>query len=137
MLAPASNAELSGMVWIKSLHIVLAYVTVVGFVIRALLAFAGSPARNVRWVRIAPHVIDTLLLACGIALAVDLGISPLVHGWLAAKIVGLVLYIGFGVAAMRAPSLPLKVVSFAAALLSVAYVFAVAYSKQVVPPWPF
>ena len=125
------------MVWIKSLHIVLAYVTVIGFVIRALLAFAGSPARNVRWVRITPHVIDTLLLACGIALAVSLSLSPLVHGWLAAKIVGLVLYIGFGVAAMRAPTLPLKLVSFVLALASVGYIFAVAYSKQVVPHWPF
>lgn len=125
------------MVWIKSLHIVLAYVTVIGFSLRALLAFANSPTRNAKWVRIAPHVIDTLLLACGIVLAVDLGISPLAHGWLAAKIVGLVLYIVFGVTAMRAPTLPLKLFGFVAALASVAYIFAVAYSKQVVPPWPF
>jgi len=125
------------MIWIKSLHIVLAYVTVIGFAVRAMLSFASSPARDVKWVRIAPHVIDTLLLACGIALAVDLGVSPLMHGWLAAKIVGLVLYIGFGVMAMRAPRLPQKLFGFVAALASVAYIFAVAYSKQVVPPWPF
>jgi uncharacterized membrane protein SirB2 len=125
------------MLWIKSLHVALAYVTVVGFVLRALLSFASSPLRNVKWVRIAPHVIDTLLLVCGIVLAVSLSISPLVHGWLAAKIVGLLLYIGFGVAAMRATAVPVKLAAFIAALASVAYIFAVAYSKQVVPPWPF
>ena len=122
------------MLWIKSAHIVLAYVTVVGFVARALLAFASSPLRNARWLRIAPHVIDTLLLAFGVTLAIELGISPLVHGWLAAKIAGLVLYIGFGVTAMRATAMPVRLVAFVAALASVAYIFAVAYSKQV---WPF
>jgi uncharacterized membrane protein SirB2 len=124
-------------IWIKSLHIVLAYVTVAGFAFRGLLSLADSPLRNARWVRIAPHAIDTLLLACGIALAIELSVSPLAHGWLAAKIVGLVAYIGFGVLAMRAPTLPWKLFGFVAALGSVAYVFAVAYSKQVVPPWPF
>ena len=125
------------MIWIKSLHIVLAYVTVVGFGLRGMLSLADSPARNVRWVRIAPHAIDTLLLGCGITLAIELSVSPLEHGWLTAKIVGLVLYIAFGVLAMRAPTLRLKLFGFVAALASVAYIFLVAYSKQVIPPWPF
>lgn len=123
--------------WVRELHIVLAYVTVAGFTVRGLLALAGSPARHYVWVRIAPHVIDTLLLACGIALAIDLAISPLVHGWLAAKTVGLLFYIGFGVLAMRASKFGSRLVGFLAALVSVAYVFGVATSKQVVPPWPF
>ena len=118
---------------VRNLHVLLAYVTVAGFIARALLGFAGSPLRERRWVRIAPHVIDTLLLAFGIALAVQLSISPLVHGWLAAKIVGLIAYIGFGVMAMRASARSTRIVGFVAALLCAAYIFAVAYTKQVVP----
>jgi uncharacterized membrane protein SirB2 len=124
------------MLWLKHLHMTLAYVTVAGFVARGLLALADSPARNRRWIRVAPHVIDTLLLACGVALAVQLRLDPTVHGWLAAKIVGLVAYIGFGVVTMRARTLTVKLAAFVAALASVGYIFAVAYSKQVVPPWP-
>ena len=118
---------------IRSLHIALAYITVIGFAIRALLRFSQSPLLQQKWLRIAPHVIDTLLLLAGITLAVQLAISPLVHGWLAAKIVGLIVYIGFGVMTMRAGTSALRIVGFAGALTAAAYIFAVAFTKQVVP----
>ncbi|NJN51781.1 MAG: SirB2 family protein [Gammaproteobacteria bacterium] len=122
------------MIAIKHLHVLLAYITVVGFVGRGVLALIDSPIRQQKWLRIAPHVIDTLLLACGVALAVYLSLSPLVHGWLMAKIVALIAYIGFGVMAMRATSRPMQVVGLVAALATVAYLFRVAYTKLV---WPF
>ncbi len=118
---------------LKELHVAFAYITVAGFVMRGLLSLADSPMRNAKWLRIAPHVIDTLLLAFGIALAVMLSLSPLANGWLIAKIVGLLAYIGFGVMTMRARSRPLKIVGFVAAIASVGYIFGVAYSKQVMP----
>ena len=46
---------------IRSLHIALAYVTVIGFVLRALLRFAQSPLLQQKWIRIAPHVIEKCL----------------------------------------------------------------------------
>lgn len=122
------------MIAIKHLHVVLAYLTVIGFAARGVLALIDSPIRQQKWIRIAPHVIDTLLLACGIALAVYLSLSPIAHGWLMAKIVALIAYIGFGVMAMRATSRPLQLVAFAAALATVGYMFRVAYTKLV---WPF
>lgn len=118
---------------LKELHVALAYITVAGFVIRGLMSLADSPMRNAKWLRIAPQVIDTFLLAFGIALAVTLSLSPLANGWLMAKIVGLVAYVGFGVMTMRARSRPVKIVAFVAAIGSVGYIFAVAYSKQVMP----
>jgi uncharacterized membrane protein SirB2 len=118
---------------LKEFHVALAYITVAGFVVRGLLSLAESPLRNQRWLRIAPHVIDTLLLGFGIALAVSMSLSPFANGWLLAKIVGLLAYIGFGVMAMRTRSRPLKIVGFIAATASVGYIFAVAYSKRVMP----
>jgi len=118
---------------IKEFHVVLAFVTVAGFVARAALAMADNPLRSTKFVRIAPHVIDTLLLGFGITLAVQLSLSPLSNGWLMAKIVGLFAYIGFGVLAMRASSRSLRLLGFVGALASVGYIFAVAYSKHVVP----
>jgi uncharacterized membrane protein SirB2 len=118
---------------VKHLHVALAYITVVGFVARGALALVDSPLRSATWIRITPHVVDTLLLICGITLAVQLSLSPLANPWLSAKLVALVVYIGFGVMAMRANSVRLRLVGFVAALVTVGYIFAVAYSKQVLP----
>jgi uncharacterized membrane protein SirB2 len=118
---------------LKEFHVALAYLTVAGFVVRALLSLAGSPLLGAKWLKIAPHVIDTLLLAFGIALAVSLSLSPGANPWLMAKIVGLLGYIGFGVMTMRARSRGVKIVGFVAAIACVGYIFAVAYSKQVMP----
>jgi uncharacterized membrane protein SirB2 len=118
---------------IKEFHVALAFITVAGFVARAALAMTDNQLRNAKFVRIAPHVIDTLLLVLGITLAVQLSLSPLSNGWLMAKIIGLIAYIGFGVMTMRATSTPLRLIGFVGAIASVSYIFAVAYSKQVMP----
>lgn len=118
---------------LKNFHITLAYLTVAGFLLRGVWAVVDSPQRRQRWVRIVPHVIDTGLLLLGVVLAFNIGQSP-VSGWLGAKLLGLLAYIGFGVLTMRARTKPLKLCGFAAALLSVGYIFAVAFTRS---PWPF
>jgi uncharacterized membrane protein SirB2 len=118
---------------LKALHIALAYLTVAGFVIRGVWALADSPLAKERWVRIAPHVVDTLLLALGVVLAIRLSTSPF-SGWLAAKLVGLLIYIGFGVVTMRAPSRAVRLMGLIGALAAAVYIFAVAFARS---PWPF
>jgi uncharacterized membrane protein SirB2 len=118
---------------LKEMHVALAYLTVAGFIIRGFWALTGSAMRQEKWVKILPHVVDTLLLVAGVALAIQLSISP-IAGWLGAKLLGLLAYIGFGVLTMRAASRPLQVAGFAGALASVGYIFAVAFSREV---WPF
>jgi uncharacterized membrane protein SirB2 len=118
---------------LTALHIALAYLTIAGFVIRGVWALTDSPLREQKWVKIAPHVIDTLLLSLGIVLAVQLGISPF-SGWLAAKLIGLLVYIGLGVVTMRASSRRLRLTGFVGALLAAVYIFSVAVSRSV---WPF
>lgn len=117
---------------LKALHIALAYLTVAGFFIRGIWALTDSPLRQEKWVKIAPHVIDTLLLTIGVIMAVQLGIA-LFSGWLGAKLLALLAYIGFGVLTMRASSRPAQLAGFIGALLSVAYIFAVAFTRS---PWP-
>ncbi len=115
----------------RQFHVFLAYATVAGFLLRAFGSFTHAQWVGGKLARIAPHVIDTLLLAIGVAMAVQLAISPLT-GWLAAKLIGLVAYIGFGVLALRATAQPLKWVGLVGALTSVGYVFFVAFTRQVV-----
>ena len=117
---------------LKLFHIALAYLTVIGFAVRGIWVLADSPLRQQKWVRIAPHVIDTLLLVAGVMLMLNLSLSPL-SGWLAAKLLGLLVYIGFGVLTMRAGSRPLQLLGFAGALLSVGYIFSVAFTRSALP----
>lgn len=121
------------MLLVKNLHVVLAYVTVVGFVVRGAWSLMDSPLKAQRWVRIAPHVVDTLLLAMGVTLAFGLHISPITDPWLGAKIVGLFIYIGLGVLAMRGPTTTLKLIGYLGALVTVGYMFLVAYAKTPIP----
>lgn len=110
----------------------LAYLTTLGFIVRGIWSMIDSPMREQKWVRVVPHVIDTLLLALGVTLAFRIGAS-LSDGWLAAKLLALLGYIGFGVLAMRATARPMKLAGFFAALACVGYMFAVAFSRSPLP----
>jgi uncharacterized membrane protein SirB2 len=122
----------TGGIVLKSFHITLAYLTVIGFVVRGLWSIIDAPMRRAKWVRVLPHVIDTLLLGIGVIMVFTIGAS-LTEGWLAAKMIALLGYIGFGIVTMRAGSKRLKIASFVAALACVGYIFAVAFSRSPVP----
>ncbi len=115
--------------WIHHLHVLLAYLTVIGFALRAVWAFSGSPMLQRKPVRVLPHVVDTLLLVCGVTLLFGMGYS-LATPWLIAKLIALLAYIGFGVLTLRAQTVGLKLVGFAGALISVGYIFLVALNRS-------
>jgi uncharacterized membrane protein SirB2 len=117
---------------IKTLHFSLAFLTVAGFVIRAGWSYTSPQLLEQKWVRIAPHVVDSLLLVLGVVLAFSLPQGPW-QAWLGAKLMALLAYIGFGVMTLRGRG-TVKLVGVVGALLSVGYIFMVAFSRQV---WPF
>ncbi|PHV05413.1 regulator SirB [Janthinobacterium sp. BJB412] len=94
-----------------------------------------QPARlQQRWVRVAPHIIDTALLASAVTLAVLSGQYPLAQGWLSAKVLALLLYIVLGTIALkRGKTRAVRAGAFAAALACFGYIVAVAVSKQPLP----
>jgi uncharacterized membrane protein SirB2 len=121
------------MAFVRDLHVILAYVTVAGFALRAIWALMGSARLKSKPARILPHVVDTVLLVCGLALVFSLGHS-LTSSWLVMKFVALLAYIGFGVLTLRATSTSLRLVGVIGALVSIGYIFAVAMARN---PWPF
>ncbi len=116
---------------IKTFHFALAFLTASGFIIRLGWSYVAPDLLKEKWVRIAPHVVDTLLLVMGLWLASQLA-GGMWQGWLIAKLIGLLAYIGFGVMALRGSG-TLKVVGAACALLSVLYIFLVAFTRQPLP----
>ena len=86
---------------LKGLHITCAVTSYTLFFLRGIWSLKDSPIMRQRWVRILPHVIDTLLLVSAIALAIIIQQYPFVDTWLTAKVIGLLLYIGLGLVALR------------------------------------
>jgi uncharacterized membrane protein SirB2 len=120
---------------LKWLHVAAVIASGAGFLARAALMLAGSPRLHARYVRVAPHVVDTVLLAAAVAMAVMASISPLAHPWLAAKIIGLLAYIVLGSIALRyGRTLRARVVALAGAVLVFAYIVGTALRRD--PLWP-
>lgn len=108
---------------LKIVHIGAVVLSFTLFFLRGLWLLRGSAIMRQRWVKVAPHSIDTVLLASAIALAWQLGYTPGNSPWLAAKIVALLLYIGLGMLAFRfARSNRQRLAAWLAALLTFAYI---------------
>lgn len=119
---------------IKQLHLATIAVSLALFVLRGAWMMAGSSRLQARWVRIVPHVNDTLLLASGIGLAVLIQQYPLVHGWLTAKLFALILYIALGTVALkRGRTQGQRIAAWLAALAVFGYMVAVARTHAPFP----
>lgn len=86
---------------LKTLHISCAVISYTLFLLRGLWLMNDSNIMRQRWIRIAPHIVDTVLLSSAIALALTLHQYPFVDAWLSAKVTALLLYIGLGSIALK------------------------------------
>ncbi|MBL8439538.1 MAG: SirB2 family protein [Zoogloeaceae bacterium] len=116
---------------LKQCHVTCVGLSFCGFLLRGIWMLQGSRLLARRLTRTVPHVIDTLLLASAIGLALILGQYPLQNDWLTAKVVGLLVYIGLGALALR-PGRPrwLRGVAWVAALGTFGYIVSVAITKN-------
>ena len=116
---------------IKHLHVACVVLSISGFVLRGVLMLADSPLRNSRWLRIAPHVNDTLLLLAALALTILIGQYPFVDSWLTAKVFGLIAYIVLGSLALKmGRTRRQRTLAWLAAIAVFAYVVSVALSRD-------
>ena len=120
---------------IKYLHQATVAISLGLFLIRGLWMLTDSSRLQVSWVKVVPHVNDTILLASALGLAYLLGQYPFVNAWLTAKVLALLVYIGLGMVALkRGRSKRVKAMAFVAAMLTFAYIAAVALTHN---PWPW
>lgn len=119
---------------IRNLHIACVLASGLLFLLRGMWMLVAPSMLARRWVRTLPHLVDTVLLASAVTLAVLSGQYPFARDWLGAKVVALVLYVVLGAVALRrGRTRARRAGAFAAALLTFAYIVAVAVTKQVVP----
>ena len=116
---------------IKHLHMTCVVLSGAGFLLRGFWMLRGSPILQARWVRIVPHGVDTVLLASALAMVSLSGQYPFVQGWLTAKVLGLLAYIGFGTMALkRGRTLRERAAYLALAVLTFAYIVGVAITRN-------
>jgi uncharacterized membrane protein SirB2 len=100
------------------------------FVLRGVWMLQRSPKLQRGWVKVVPHVNDTVLLLAAVYMIWVLGMQT----WIMAKIGGLLLYIVLGTVALKRGRTPrARAAAFAAALSVFAYLVAVALTKRAVP----
>ena len=121
---------------LKIVHVGCVAASYALFVVRGIWMMRESSHLQHRWVRIVPHLVDTLLLASAVALAVMSHQYPLANGWLTAKVAGLLIYIGLGTVALkRGKTRRVRITAWLAAQAVFFYIVAVALTRQPLP-WP-
>lgn len=116
---------------IKYVHLVSVTLSVTGFFLRGILMLREAPLMSARWVRVLPHVNDTILLAAALALAAMSGQYPFVAGWVTAKVFGVIVYIILGALALRdASTKRLRIICWIASLAVFGWIVSVALTRQ-------
>ena len=102
VLRGSSSVSIVSYEALKVLHVTCALISYALFLLRGIWRFTGSRAVERQWVKVAPHINDTVLLAAALGLAWTAARNPALHGFFVAKISGL-----FGIHSSGDDSLPL------------------------------
>ncbi len=121
------------MITLKLVHVSAAFISIFGFIVRGILMIVESSYLGKKWVKITPHIVDTILLATAVILAIRISQYPLTQDWLTAKVVALIVYIVLGVVALkRGRTKQARVLAFIASILVFTYIVLVAIKRT---PW--
>lgn len=127
---------MSGYLIAKQVHLTAVALTLLLFLARGGWMMTGSAMLARRWVRVLPHIVDTVLLLSALYLAIAVyGYPGNAVPWITAKLVALIAYIALGTVALkRGRTKPVRLAAFLAALAVFAYIVNTALTKA---PWPF
>lgn len=116
---------------LKMIHVSSVILSYSLFFLRGIWLMRDSANLRQRWVKVLPHVIDTVLLISAVLLAITIQQNPLQNSWLTAKVAGLLVYIGLGMVAMRfGKSRQAKITAWVAAQCVFIYIVLVAITKN-------
>jgi len=115
----------------KHLHITLAVISVSLFTLRFAWLMLNSEQLNRKWVKITPHIVDTLLLVIGAIMVVQLAINPFEQVWLAEKLLALAAYIFTGVYTLKfAKNRTMQIFGYLGAMSWVIIIVRIAVTKE-------
>lgn len=112
---------------IKLVHVAAVLMSGGLFFLRGIAIQTGARWGMAKPARLASYAIDTVLLAAGVTLFAILPPAVFANGWLTAKIIILLAYIGLGTFALKRGRTPqLRRICFVAAILAYACMLTIA-----------
>ncbi|MFQ6372175.1 SirB2 family protein [Shewanella sp. YIC-542] len=118
---------------VKYFHLLMIGLSVMFLSVRFVLKLAQSAWMERKLLKVAPHVIDTLLLLSGVVLCFMIKQYPFVDAWMTEKLGAVVAYIVLAIAAMNsARGKTFRIFAFLGALGWLVFAAKVAYVKQAV-----
>lgn len=101
----------------KNIHLGAIALSFTLFAIRFVLTLKQSQMLQKKWLKITPHIADTLLILSAIWLCIGVSLYPLSSDWATSKLIGLVLYVlSVGFALKWARNNVMRFVGFAGAV---------------------
>ena len=115
----------------KHLHMTLAVLSISLFTLRFIWLLANSPKLQAKWVKITPHIIDTLLLTIGVAMMVQYSFNPIEQLWLGEKLLAIVAYIFTGYYTLKlARNKPMQIIGYLGAMGWVMLIVRLAMTRE-------
>lgn len=116
---------------VKHIHLTCIALSVLLFILRFIWTMTQSSMLQKKWVKIAPHIVDTLLILSAATLCVLISQYPFVTPWVTEKLVGLFMYVFMVALALKmARTNFMRVIGFIGALSWIAFTALVAVTKQ-------
>ena len=116
---------------VKYVHVISVILSLAGFFLRGILMMRDSPLLGARWVRVMPHINDTVLLVAALSLAAMTTQYPFVADWVTAKVLGVIAYIILGSLALRdAGTRRMRIVCWFASLAVFGWIVSVALTRR-------
>ena len=114
---------------IKLIHLIFILTSLASFIARiALSVFKPGILKN-KIIKIAPHIIDTVLLVSGITLVIQGNWLDGEFDWILSKLILLLIYIILGVMAMRFSDYK-RWLAFTGAIMCYIFIFLIAITKN-------
>jgi len=113
------------------LHMTLAVLSISLFSLRFIWTLSNSSKLQAKWVKITPHIIDTLLLIIGVVMAVKFSINPVEQLWLGEKILAVFAYIFTGYFTLKlARNKPMQIIGYLGAIGWVMLIVRLAMTRE-------
>ncbi|WP_199609329.1 SirB2 family protein [Flocculibacter collagenilyticus] len=115
---------------VKHLHLTFVLLSVSLLVLRFAWMLKSSPMLEKRWVKIVPHINDTLLLISAFGLCFMISQYPFQDKWLTEKIFAVVAYILMGTMALKGRTTQLRWIAMLGAFGWLGLIAKLAVTKQ-------
>jgi uncharacterized membrane protein SirB2 len=116
---------------VKHTHLTAIALSVLLFLWRFYLLSSQSQMLQKKWLKVLPHLVDTILIISALILCVLLKQYPFVDAWVTEKLLALLMYVFMVTLALRlAKTVLMRTVGVIGAISWIAYAGSVAISKQ-------